>query len=794
MITIYNTLNNMIKRILIFAVTFFMLVTVKANKLNDSTGNPGDFKAGDKTFLLNGKPFVIRAGELHFPRIPREYWEQRIEMCKAMGMNTICIYLFWNYHEQQPGVFDFNGQKDVAAFVRLIQKHGMYCIVRPGPYACAEWDMGGLPWWLLKKKDIQVRTKDDAYFMERAQKYLHEVGKQLAPLQIQNGGNIIMVQVENEYAVWGRDQVYMEQIKNTLRDAGFNKVQLFRCDWSSNFNKYSVDGIATGLNFGAGSNIDNQFKTFQEIYPTAPLMCSEYWSGWFDHWGKPHETRSVQSFIGSMKDMMDRKISLSLYMAHGGTSFGQWGGANSPAYSCMVTSYDYNAPIDEAGNTTEKFFAVRNLLKNYLQEGETLGDIPKANPIIEIPAFKLTESATLFDNLPEPKKSIDIQSMEMFDQGWGRILYRSTIPASSNKRQLVITEVHDWALVFIDGKQIGKLDRRLNQNTVELPPLSKEARLDILVEATGRVNYGKAVIDRKGITDKVEIIDGKSSIDVKNWLVYNFPVDYAFQKKANFKETQSNGPAWYRSTFNISKIGDTFLDMRTWGKGMVWVNGYNMGRFWKIGPQQTMYIPGCWLQKGSNEIIILDLETPESNTVAGLSTPILDKINADESLLNRKKGQNLDLSAETPVKSGSFPGGSGWKEVNFDQSVSARYICLEALNAQKENDPSTSIAELEVMGEDGTLLPRLKWKVLYADSEEVTASNNAADRVYDQQESTIWQTGWTAIKTKHPHQIVIDMGESLKIKGFKYLPRADKSTAGMIKDYRFFAKTSPFLF
>jgi len=270
----------------------------------------GNFSVGDNQFLLNGSPFVIRAAELHYSRIPKEYWEQRIQLCKAMGMNTVCIYLFWNIHEQKQDVFDFKGQNDVAEFVRLIQKNGMYCIVRPGPYVCAEWDMGGLPWWLLKKRDIELRSLNDRFFIDRTSKFLKEAGKQLAPLQIQNGGNIIMVQVENEYATFGSDQRYMETIRDAVRAAGFDKVQLFRCDWSSNFNNYKLDGVATTLNFGAGSNVDNEFKEFSQVYPTAPLMCSEYWTGWFDHWGRPHETRSIDSFIGSLKDMMDRKVSI----------------------------------------------------------------------------------------------------------------------------------------------------------------------------------------------------------------------------------------------------------------------------------------------------------------------------------------------------------------------------------------------------------------------------------------------------------------------------------------------------
>jgi len=760
---------------------------------SQSTLSSGSFVAGNNSFLLNGKPFVLRAGELHFPRIPKEYWEHRIEMCKAMGMNAICIYLFWNYHELQPGVFDFTGQKDVAAFVKLAQKHGMYCIVRPGPYACAEWDLGGLPWWLLKKQDIQMRTGVDSYFMERAKLYLNEVGKQLAPLQIQNGGNIIMVQVENEYATYGKEQPYMEAIRDAVRTAGFDKVQLFRCDWSSNFNNYKLDGVATTLNFGAGSNIDNQFKSFKELYPTAPLMCSEYWSGWFDHWGKPHETRSINSFIGSFKDMMDKNISVSLYMAHGGTSFGQWGGANGGPYSAMATSYDYNAPIDEQGSPTEKFYALRDLLKNYLQPGETLPEMPTAKPIITIPSFQLAQTAGFFNNLPTPKTSVDIQPMEMFDQGWGRILYRNTIPASANKRKLLIKEVHDWALVFIDGKQIGKLDRRMGDTAIELPPINKAARLDILVEATGRVNY-RYLVDRKGITEEVKLIDANNRTVLKNWQVYNFPTENGVPKYLKFTTAKADGPAWYKGSFTLNKTGDAYLNMSNWGKGMVWVNGYNIGRFWKIGPQQTLFMPGCWLRKGTNEVVVLDLETPTTASIEGVAKPILDIIHPDESLLHRAKGQTLNLSSETPVHTASFTAGGGWKEVNFSQKVQGRFLCIEALSSQKDNDPLSSIAEIEVLGEDGLPLSKLLWKIAYADSEEVTAANNAADKIFDLQESTYWQSESAAKKPKHPHQVVIDLGKDETIKGMKYLPRGDKNASGLIKDYRIFVKTNAFIY
>lgn len=774
-------------------ILFFTLILFHFEGISQAflPGPKGTFTTGDKTFLLNGKPIVIRAAELHYPRIPKEYWEHRIRLCKAMGMNTVCIYLFWNLHEQKKDQFDFTGQNDVAAFVRLVQKNGMYCIVRPGPYVCAEWDMGGLPWWLLQKKDIKLRDNSDKFFIERTGKFFKEAARHLAPLQIQNGGNIIMVQVENEYATYGSDQKYMETIRDLVRASGFDKVQLFRCDWSSNFNKYQLDGVATTLNFGAGSNIDNQFKEFQKIYPTTPLMCSEYWTGWFDHWGRPHETRSISSFIGSLNDMMDRNISFSLYMAHGGTSFGQWGGANAGPYSAMVSSYDYNAPIDEQGGTTDKFFAVRELLKNYLGKGETLGVIPPAKAIIAIPAFELNEVAPLFENLPPANKSVDIFPMEEFNQGWGRILYRTRLPASSSKQKLIITEVHDWATVFINGKAVGKLDRRRNDSILDIPAHPTNVLLDILVEATGRVNYGKAILDHKGITAKVEVTDGTGKTQLKNWQVYNFPVDYSFQKNVKYTNNKTNSPAWHRGYFTIAKTGDTFLDLSTWGKGMVWVNGHNLGRFWKIGPQQTMYLPGVWLKKGRNEIIILDIDQPSETKIAGLTKPVLDKISPDQTLLHREKEQALNLTGKLPFLAGSFTEGIGWKTVNF-RAVEGRYFCIEALNAQKQNDPLSSIAEIELIGTDGNALSSLKWKILYADSEEVTAGNHSADKVYDLQESTFWQSQAVGAKPGHPHHLVLDLGNSETIKGFRYLPRSDKKTDGMIKEYRLFISKQPF--
>ena len=749
-----------------------------------------NFTIGKSTFLLNGKPFTVKAAELHYTRIPAPYWEHRIEMCKALGMNTICLYVFWNIHEQTEGQFDFTGQNDIAAFCRLAQKHGMYVIVRPGPYVCAEWEMGGLPWWLLKKKDIVLRTLDP-YFMERTAIFMKEVGKQLAPLQITRGGNIIMVQVENEYGAYAVDKPYVSAIRDIVKSAGFTEVPLFQCDWSSTFDRNGLDDLLWTINFGTGANIEQQFKRLKEARPETPLMCSEFWSGWFDHWGRKHETRPAKSMVQGIKDMLDRNISFSLYMAHGGTTFGHWGGANNPSYSAMCSSYDYDAPISEPGWTTDKYFQLRDLLKNYLPAGEQLPEIPEAFPVIEIPEVEFTQIAPLFSNLPEAKESMDIQPMEAFDQGWGTILYRTTLQEPvENGTTMKITEVHDWAQVFADGKLLARLDRRRGEFTLPLKEtLKKGTRLDILVEAMGRVNFDESIHDRKGITEKVELVRGKQSAELKNWTVYSFPVDYSFVQDKRYKNgTAQTMPAYYRTTFRLDKVGDTFLDMSTWGKGMVWVNGLAIGRFWEIGPQQTLFMPGCWLKEGENEIIVLDLKGPEKASIRGLKKPILDWLRNEGASTHRKEGEQLDLSRETPVAEGTFVPGNGWQEVCFDRQSIGRYFCLEALSAQK-GKKIAAIAELDVLGADGKPISREKWRIRYADSEETRSGNCTGDKVFDLQESTYWMT---VAKDAYPHQLVIDLGGDYTVTGFRYLPRAEKGYPGMIKDYRVYVKGEDF--
>ena len=761
-----------------------------------SAQKKGTFEAGEGSFLLNGKPFVVKAAEIHYPRIPKEYWDHRIKMCKAIGMNTVCIYIFWNIHEQKEGEFDFSGNNDIAAFCRLAQKNGMYVIVRPGPYVCAEWEMGGLPWWLLKKKDIRLREQDP-YFMERVKIFEEKVGEQLAPLTIQNGGPIIMVQVENEYGSYGEDKPYVSAIRDIVRASGFDKVALFQCDWSSNFTKNGLDDLVWTMNFGTGANIDEQFRRLKELRPNSPLMCSEFWSGWFDKWGGKHETRSSKDMVAGLKEMLDKNISFSLYMTHGGTSFGHWAGANSPGFAPDVTSYDYDAPINEYGQVTPKFTELRDMLQQYTDKKLPAAPAPK--PIISIPEFKFTQVAPLFENLPEPVVTRDVKTMEEFDQGWGSILYRTTLPEINGQSKLHIAGGHDYLQIFVDGKYIGVLDRRNGDKDIVLPSCKKGAQLDILVEAMGRINFGRAIKDFKGIEGNVELtidIDGNAyTASLKNWKNYLLPDTYDFNKSQNFKPLTSvkdnkgqRIPGFYRATFNVSKVGDTFINFETWGKGLVYVNGHGVGRIWEIGPQQTLYVPGCWLKKGQNEVIVFDVIGPKEAKAEGLNKPIIDKLLNAEPPIHRQEGQNLDLSAEKAVKSGSFNPGNGWQEVKFDTPQTGRYVCLEALNAHDGNEYAC-VAELYLLDENGERLSREPWRIDYADSEDIVTGNRAGDKIYDLQESTFWST----VKgVKFPHTIIIDLGKVQTVTALQYLPRMESTVPGGIKDYKIYVKTDKF--
>lgn len=757
----------------------------------------GTFTVGDKTFLLNGKPFVVKAAELHYPRIPRPYWEHRIKMCKALGMNTVCLYVFWNIHEQQEGRFDFTGNNDVAEFCRLAQRNGLYVIVRPGPYVCAEWEMGGLPWWLLKKKDIRLR-EPDPYFMERVKLFERKVGEQLASLTIQNGGPIIMVQVENEYGSYGENKAYVSAIRDIVRQSGFDKMTLFQCDWASNFEKNGLDDLVWTMNFGTGADIDQQFRRLGELRPNAPQMCSEFWSGWFDKWGARHETRPAKAMVEGIDEMLSKGISFSLYMTHGGTSFGHWAGANSPGFTPDVTSYDYDAPINEYGQATPKYWELRHTMEKY-NDGGKLPAPPKAPmPVITIPKFVLTEYAPLGNGMGSSVQSRDIRSFEDMDMGWGIADYSTALPKIPVGSMLTLNEPHDFAQVFVDGKYIGKIDRVKNEKTLMLPPVEKGAELCIRIEAMGRINFGRAIKDYKGITKEVTIsaeMDGhEASWNLKNWTIVPIPDNYETAVKAlsvgteTSKRTRQHAKlltkaGYYRGHFTLRKPGDTFLNMEAFGKGQVYVNGHAIGRFWNIGPQQTLYLPGCWLKQGRNEVIVLDVVGPKGEpTSFGQDKPELDKLNLERTNKHNNPGDRPDLNSLTPVAQGTLDSGNGWQTVKFARPATGRYLAIEALSAQ-DGQEFAQIAELYALDNKGQRLSREPWTAKYADSENAEQENQTADKTFDLQESTYWST---MKGSPYPHLLVIDLGSEQTLTGIDYLPRAEQGAPGGVKDYKIF--------
>ena len=777
----------------------------------------GTFTTGDKTFLLNGKPFVVKAAELHYPRIPRAYWEHRIKMCKALGMNTVCLYVFWNIHEQQEGKFDFAGNNDVAEFCRLCQKNGMYVIVRPGPYVCAEWEMGGLPWWLLKKKDIKLREKDP-YFMERVKIFEKKVGEQLASLTIQNGGPIIMVQVENEYGSYGKDKPYVSAIRDIVKESGFDKVELFQCDWSSNFLNNGLDDLTWTMNFGTGANIDNQFKRLGEVRPNAPKMCSEFWSGWFDKWGARHETRPAKDMVEGMDEMLSKGISFSLYMTHGGTSFGHWAGANSPGFQPDVTSYDYDAPINEYGHTTPKYFELREMMAKH-NDGKKLPAVPKAPmPLISVPTFKFTEYKPLVYGYTKKTVEQAPKTFEEYDMGWGTMVYVVSLPAN-DKPSTLTGEFHDFAQVYLENKYIGKIDRVKNEKSLDLPAMPNGGKLTIVVEGMGRINFGRAIKDYKGIVGNVTITSqspyGEITLKPTAWAQLAIPDDYQNAVKALSGKSMADAEleevvakahsdavikidpwgerkaGYYRGFFNINKVGDTFINMEAFGKGQVYVNGHALGRFWQIGPQQTLYLPGCWLKKGKNEVIVLDVVGPKGEagkvgtnvmpTAFCQDHPELDKLNLEKSNKHNEPGHRMDLNSDTPAWKGDLKAGNGWQTIKLDKPVTGRYFAFEC-NSSQSGDSQIAIAEVYLQDAQGNRIDRNNWVAYYADSEK---GNSTLDKMFDLQESTYWQTEKGA---NFPHLCIVDMGKEMTISAFEYLPRAEQGAPGSVKGIKFFVK------
>jgi beta-galactosidase len=575
------------------------------------------FTLGTSDFLLDGQPFQIISGELHPARIPVEYWRNRIQLVKAMGCNTIAAYIFWNYHEPEEGVYDFSsGNHNLAEFFKIVQEEGMWLIVRPGPYVCAEWDFGGLPPYLLRIPDIKIRCMDPRY-MAAAERYITKLAEEIKPYLITKGGPVLMLQIENEYGSYGNDRNYLTRLKEVWTNCGID-IPTFTADGATDYmlEAGSLPGSAVGLNPGS---TQEDFDEANKMNPGVPVLSSETYPGWLTHWGGKWAKPDSAKLMKEVKFLMDNKKSFNFYVAHGGTNFGFTAGANSggKGYEPDVTSYDYDAPIDEIGQITPKYTALRGLIGSYLPKGKKLPPIPPLVPVMEIPPIAVQPFATIWDKLPQPVFSVQPKPMEAYGQDYGFVLYK-TVLVGRKEGTLVVTDVHDYATVFLNGTYIGKLDRREGINSIEIPASNvKSPVLEILVEGMGRINFAENMIDRKGITDRVTL----NGMTLMNWQVYNLPMDkkYIFDMRSSGNNLKKPG-VFFRGNFFINKSGDTYFDLTNYTKGILWINGHNLGRYWNIGPQKRLYCPESWLMEGLNEIMIFDLHQTEPKPVLGMKT------------------------------------------------------------------------------------------------------------------------------------------------------------------------------
>jgi len=580
------------------------------------------FTLNDSAFVLDGKPFQMISGEMHYPRIPREAWRQRMKMAKAMGLNTIGTYVFWNLHEPEKGKYDFSGNNDIAAFVKTAQEEGMWVVLRPSPYVCAEWEFGGYPYWLQKEKGLVVRSREPQY-LEAYENYIRQVGKQLAPLLVTHGGNILMVQVENEYGSYSNDKEYLDINRKIFIDAGFDGI-LYTCDPARDVAKGSLPGLFPAVN---GLDMPEEMKAVvrKNNNGKGPFYMAEWYPAWFDWWGAKHHTVPAAEYVTQLDRVLGAGISINMYMFHGGTTRGFMNGANcydSSYYQPQISSYDYDAPLDEAGNATEKFMQFRNVIAKHLPAGTMLPEVPAAKKAIAIPAVQWQQALSIFDMLPKPKTSITPLTFEDLNQAYGYVLYRTKV--TGNKSGLLkIKDLRDYGIVFVNGKKQGVTDRMLKKDSLFIQLPAGPATIDILVENMGRINFGPNLLkNKKGVTEKVTL----NGTELKGWQTFSLPFDNIQSIVFSTNKKMNDGPVIRKGVFNLEETGDTYLDMSQWGKGCVWINGHHLGRYWQIGPQQTMYVPVEWLKKGKNEVVVLELIKPEQTELHSLLKPVLNKL------------------------------------------------------------------------------------------------------------------------------------------------------------------------
>ncbi|WP_416965411.1 glycoside hydrolase family 35 protein [Streptomyces sp. Agncl-13] len=574
-----------------------------------------EFTVGDRDFLLDGRPVRLLSGALHYFRVHEASWGHRLAMLRAMGLNCVETYVPWNLHEPAPG--DFRDVQALGRFLDAAREAGLWAIVRPGPYICAEWENGGLPHWLTGELGARARTRDER-FLGHLGRWFRRLLHEVVPRQIDRGGPVIMVQIENEYGSYGSDAVYLRRVEELLCDEGVT-VPLFTSDGPEDFmlSGGSVPGVLATVNFG--SHAREAFEALRRHRPEGPLMCAEFWCGWFDHWGGEHVVRDAEDAADALREILECGASVNLYMAHGGTNFAGWAGANRGGGALHegplepdVTSYDYDAPIDEYGRPTDKFWRFREVLAAYADG--PLPELPPAPAPLGAPAeVSLTGWAPLADVLearggPETEGPVP-PTFEELDVDRGIVRYEVTVPGPRAPYPLIARGLRDLAVVYVDGERAGVLmegDEQLKE------PVAGHARVELWVESLGRVNYGPRLGEAKGITGGL-LHERQYLHDVRARGLRLDALDdiegVPLREVREVRELSSDGsPGLYRGTVEVRGAGDALLELPGWTRGFVWVNGFNLGRYWSAGPQRELYVPGAVLREGVNEVWVLELQ------------------------------------------------------------------------------------------------------------------------------------------------------------------------------------------
>ena len=580
------------------------------------------FTYKDDKFYLDGEEYTIISGAMHYFRIPREYWYDRLLKLKECGFNTVETYTCWNLHEPQEGVFDFTGMLDLAAYIDIAKDLGLNVILRPGPYICAEWEFGGLPAWLLTYKDMNIRCNDET-FISKVDRYYKELLKIAVPRLCTKGGNIIMMQIENEYGSYGNDHEYMQRIADIYIENGVD-CQLYTSDGATYFmlGGGTLPQYPCVANFG--SKPQENFKVLDDFRPNQPRMCGEYWCGWFDHWYGEHHTRDAKELAGLFKDMLDAGASLNFYMFHGGTNFGFMNGANYyDTYEPTITSYDYNALLSEAGDLTPAYHEVRKVIENY--QGKKLPELTVKNS--EKKAYgkvELTEKCDIFNAaklLAKPVHTAAPKFMEEVGQSYGFVLYSTELEGPREDWELNFDAVHDRAVVFVNGKYKGYVERTRHKDTIRIPlKKGQKAKLDILCENMGRVNYGNKIMDRKGLSGI------RFGLQYHfGWDMYSLPMTDLSALEYQPNDGKTKVASFLKGNLNIEgKPCDTFIKLDGFHKGIVIVNGFNLGRYYNdAGPQKTLYVPAPMLREGDNEVIVFETDRASRGYVTFTDKPKL---------------------------------------------------------------------------------------------------------------------------------------------------------------------------